>query len=112
MMPGKKDMAGEPNRKARRPPWSSMDNWVPERHVNLSLERKKAMVHEKNQHQTSLRDTKGALTTSRKNTSSQQEKRRTWVESSVSGKKLNIYLDVNRVVLLGILAFIFTFIYY
>jgi hypothetical protein len=97
MMPGKKDMAGVQKQKGRLPPWSSMDNWVPERHENLSLEQNKAMVLEKQQHQSSVKDTKGLVPVPRKNTSSEQEKRGTRVESSVSGRKLNIYLDTFEV---------------
>jgi hypothetical protein len=96
-MPGKKDMAGVRKRKGRQPPWCSMDNWVPERHENLSLERKKAVVLEKQRHRSSVKHPKGLVPPPRKNTSSEREKRRTQVESSVSGKELNIYIDTLEV---------------
>jgi hypothetical protein len=91
MKTGKGDTSGIPTRKVR-PPWSPMDNWGSERHNNLSLERKKAMVLHKKRILESKREGLPQPKL-RKDTSTEREKRRKRVESSVSGKKLNIYLD-------------------
>ncbi len=86
-------------RKAR-PPWTPMDNWESKRHQNLSLERKKAMVLEKKRNQFSKRPPSDQATRNpplRKDTSTERDKRSRRVEASISGKKLNLYLDTLEV---------------
>jgi hypothetical protein len=87
-------------RKARTLPWSPLDQWDVERHTNLAAERKKAKGLEVKIQKYSERKLvkKGNTTTQelshcRKNTSGHREKRRKRVEMSISGRKLNLYLD-------------------
>jgi hypothetical protein len=77
-----------------------MDNWESKRHQNLSLERKKAMVLEKKRNQFSKRIPSTQATRNpplRKDTSTERDKRSRRVEASISGKKLNLYLDTLEV---------------
>jgi hypothetical protein len=78
MKPRKKEMAGVAKRKARQPPWYSMDNWVPERDENLLLERKKGMIWEKKKRdQSSVKDSKDLVLPPQKNTSTERKKENT-----------------------------------
>ena len=87
-------------RKARSVPWSPLDQWEAERHINLEAERKKAeglqMKIHKNSERKLVKNDKAIVheqTYLRKDTSSTREKRRKWVDLSLSGRKLNLYLD-------------------
>jgi hypothetical protein len=87
-------------RKARTLPWSPLDQWDPQRQNNLAAERKKVkqlqMKIQKYSEKKALQKehpTVPELSYLRKDTSTDREKRRKRVEMSVSGRKLNLYLD-------------------
>jgi hypothetical protein len=87
-------------RKARTLPWSPLDQWDMERHTNLAAERKKAkgllVKNEKYSERILLKKdctTVQEVSYCRKDTSTDREKRRKRVDRSISGRKLNLYLD-------------------
>ena len=69
-----------------------MDLWGPERHDNLAMERKKEANLQKKRIPPSS-SLSVPFSHMGKDTSTAREKRRKRVEASVSGKRLNVYLD-------------------
>ena len=78
-----------------RSTWTPMDLWDVERRKNLAVERKKEKILQKKQIPRRISTATATTPTSNtvNGTSTAREKRRKRIESSVSGKKLNIYLD-------------------
>jgi hypothetical protein len=87
-------------RKARTDPWSPLDHWEEERHKNLAQERRnRRRLAKRNEKYSEEKNLKKAhqltnkTTYSRKYTSTERDRRSKQVEMSVSGRKLNLYLD-------------------
>jgi hypothetical protein len=87
-------------RKARTEPWSPLDHWEEERHKNLAKERQNtrrlARRNEKYLEERILKKSHQIAEQPpylRKDTSTERDRRSKRVEMSVSGRKLNLYLD-------------------